>query len=247
MDPQVCPSVGCVLGSIAAFIVVAALIVGLIGQVLGNLGSASDTNTSQSVGSSAMVPVGKVMYHTDAPGQCDDQGGNWAQNQYAAQTCESGGLSLAGPDCPCPLGVVALATIPGQAYPQNFVVQITAQLLSSGASDFFGFKFRQQSEQDDGQGRGGYAFLYAQNGQWEFNRYDANGTRHILAHQTLITSVTSSNTLDLIVNGNHFSLYMDGTLVSEQSDGTYSQGFLCLVAEPGARVLYQDMKIYSLP
>jgi hypothetical protein len=119
--------------------------------------------------------------------------------------------------------------------------------LSPGTADFFGFKFRQQSQQDDGQGRGGYAFLYALNSQWEFNRYDANGTRHILTLQTMQVSAASANTLDLVVNGSRFSFYMNGNLVSEQDDGTYNQGFLCLVAEPRARVLFRDLTIYSLP
>jgi len=208
----------------------------------GTSGPGTSTNTF-----GALVPVGQVVYHTAAPGQCDTQGGNWAQNSYAVQSCETNGLSLAGPDCPCPLGVVALAAIPTQAFPQNYVVQISAQLLSPGSADFFGFKFQQQSQQDDGQGRGGYAFLYALNCQWEFNRYDANGTRHILTMQTMQVSAASANTLDLVVNGSRFSFSMNGNLVSEQSDGTYNQGFLCLVSEPGARVLFKDLTIYSLP
>ncbi|HEX5158540.1 MAG TPA: protein kinase [Ktedonobacterales bacterium] len=211
----------------------------------GSTAPASTSPTAQNSG--ALVAAGNLIYTTSAPGLCDSSGGNWEQNPSAVQTCGSGGLILAGPSCPCPLGVVALASIQGQPYPQSYVVQVHATLLSSDSTAFYGLKFRQQSLQDTSQGRGGYAFLFAQNGQWEYNQYDSDGTRHILSHSSLPFAVNASTTLDLVVNGADFSFYLNGQLISQQSDSTYGTGYLCLVAEPGAKVLFQNLAVYGAP
>lgn len=195
--------------------------------------------------SGALVPAGGLIYKTSAPGLCDSSGGNWQQNPSAVQSCSDGGLMLAGPDCPCPLGVVALVSIPGQTYPRDFVLQVKAAFRGSDSTAFFGFKFRQETPQDVAQGRGGYAFLITQNGHWEYNQYSSNGARNILSADELPFSVNASNTLDLVVNGSQFSFYVNGRLVSQQDDSAYGQGYLCLVAEPGAQVLFQDLEIYE--
>jgi serine/threonine protein kinase len=208
-------------------------------------GQATRAPTGQSGG--ALVPAGNVIYRTSAPGLCDSSGGNWEQNPSAVQSCGSGGLILAGPNCPCPLGVVALASIQGQSYPQDYVIQVQATLVGSDPTAFYGLKFRQQSVQDTSQGRGGYAFVFTQNGQWEYNEYDSDGTRHILSDGSLPFAINGSTTLDLVVNGTDFSFYLNGQLVSQQSDSTYGEGYLCLVAEPGAKVLFQNLALYGSP
>ncbi len=126
-------------------------------------------------------------------------------------------------------------------------MQVHATLLGSDPTAFYGLKFRQQSLQDTSQGRGGYAFLFAQNGQWEYNQYDSDGTRHILSNGSLPFAIDASTTLDLVVNGSNFSFYVNGQLISQQSDSTYGTGYLCMVAEPGAKVLFQNLAMYEPP
>ncbi|HET9980819.1 MAG TPA: protein kinase [Ktedonobacterales bacterium] len=201
--------------------------------------------TAPPTGSGARVPAGALIYRTSAPGKCDTKGGSWTPNPSAAQTCSNGGLVLAGPTCNCPLGVVALGSIPGQGYPQNYVAQISERSLGADPTAFFGFKFRQQSADDTGQGRGGYAVLIAQNGQFQYNRYSSDGTRSVLNSGSLPVAVNTTNTLDLIVNGSQFSFYLNGRLMFQQDDATYDQGYLCLVAEPGAQILYQNLALYQ--
>lgn len=201
--------------------------------------------TRPPTGSGARAPAGAVIYRSPAPGKCDTKGGAWKANSSAVQTCGSGGLVLAGPNCNCPLGVVALTSIPSQAYPQNYVAQVSERSLGADPTAFFGFKFRQQSADDSGQGRGGYAFLIAQNGQFQYNRYSSDGTRSVLDSGSLPVTMNATNTLDLIVNGSQFSFYLNGRLMFQQDDSTYDQGYLCLVAEPGAQILYQNLALYQ--
>lgn len=236
-------ALGCIVGSIIAVVVVGALIGGLIG--LGyNLGRNASTSTGgNNTGGSSSATTGGQIYSTSAPGECDQQGGSWTPNSHALQSCTSGGLILAGPSCPCPLGVVALTAIPSQTYPQDFVAQVTVQSLGTDPTAFWGFKFRQQSVDDSGNGRGGYAFLLAQNGQWQFNLYDADGTRHILDSGNVTSTLASTNTIEIMLNGTSFSFSVNGQLAAQETDQTYSQGVLCLAAEPGARQLFKDFTL----
>jgi serine/threonine protein kinase len=112
-------TIGIILGSLLVLSLCsigASQVSGLFTQ--GTAGVSGTATTANTFG--ALVPVGQVVYRTAAPGQCDTQGGNWTQNSYAVQSCEANGLSLAGSDCPCPLGVVALAALPTQAIPRNY-------------------------------------------------------------------------------------------------------------------------------
>src|SRR5262249_44881770 len=96
----------------------------------------------------AHVPVGALLYHTAAPGTCDGQGGQWTQNTQAIQECSDGALVLSNRDCSCPLGVVALAQLPGNAYPADYIAEVSLQPLGADPTAKFGVKFRQPSPQD---------------------------------------------------------------------------------------------------
>lgn len=150
-------------------------------------------------------------------------------------------------ECNCPIGVATLSSIPGTTYPTNFIVEVSAQNVSNIADAKMGLKFRQQSIQDTGNGRGGYSFLVDHNGQWQFNLYDADGTRHILAQEQLPSQVSGVNTLDLVVSGSTYSFYLNDKHITTQTDSTYASGFLCLAIEPGASVYFRDLAIYALP
>jgi hypothetical protein len=148
-------------------------------------------------------------------------------------------------DCQnCPLAVVTLGGLPGKAaYPASFTAQVTVQPLATGSSVFFGLKFRQQSLQDVGQNRGGYSYLVSQSGQWEFNRYGADGTKQVLAQGKLSTPLPANATLGLVVNGSTYTFYVNGEKVTTESNSTYSDGYLCLVAEPSATVLFSQFSL----
>jgi hypothetical protein len=194
----------------------------------------------------ALIPAGPVLYGTRVPGKCDSLGGGWEQNPYAAQQCNGDGLVVAGPDCyGCPLGLVAIASMPGHLYPINFVAQVILQPQSTGTTGMFGVKFRQQTAQNDDKRRGGYSFLFAQGGDWQFNRYDADGTRSILAQGTLSFHLSSSTTLDVAVSGSNFSVYLNSRLVVQRADPTYKTGFFSLSVGPFEKAIFRDTVIYT--
>jgi eukaryotic-like serine/threonine-protein kinase len=205
-------------------------------------------------GSSGSSPVrsgsfsalsGASLYKTATPGTCDKGGASWAQNSEAEQTCSATAMLLSALACQdCPLAVVTLGGLPSKtAYPASYTAQVTVQPLATGSSVFFGLKFRQQSLQDEGQTRGGYSYLVSQSGQWEFNRYGADGTKQVLAQGKLNTPLPSNATLGLVVNGSTYTFYVNGEKVATESNATYSGGYLCLVAEPSATVLFSEFSL----
>jgi hypothetical protein len=203
----------------------------------------SPTLSSQRI--TALAPAGALLFQTSAPGACDSHGGQWTPNSYAVQTCSSAALAMSDADCNCPIAVVALATIGGHGYSTDFVTQVSASADGSASTAKFGFKFRQQSVDDSGQGRGGYSFLVDPNGQWQFNVYDGDGTRHILDQRQLAVAVHGANTIDLAVRGATFSFYFNGQLIATETDSTYPNGYFCLAVEPASNVLFRDFAMYA--
>lgn len=203
----------------------------------------SPTLSSQRI--TALAPAGPLLFQTPTPGACDSHGGQWIPNSFAVQTCSNGALAMSDADCNCPIAVVALATITGHGYSTDFVAQARANVAGSASTAKFGFKFRQQSADDSGQGRGGYSFLVDPNGQWQFNVYDADGTRHILDQRQLPFPVQADDTIDLAVRGATFSFYFNGQLIATETNTTYPNGYLCLAVEPASNVLFRDFAMYA--
>jgi uncharacterized Zn-binding protein involved in type VI secretion len=189
--------------------------------------------------------TGATLYKTTTPGVCDKGGASWAHNSEAEQTCSATAMLLSALACQsCPLAVVTFGGLPGKAtYPASYTAQVTVQPLATGSSVFFGFKFRQQSLQDAGQNRGGYSYLVSQSGQWEFNRYGADGTKQVLAQGKLKSPLPPNATLGVIVNGSTYTFYVNGEKVATMRNATYSGGYLCLVAEPSATVLFSQFSL----
>ena len=147
----------------------------------------------------------------------------------------------------CPLAVVTLGTLPGRAaYPTSYAAEVTVQALATDPSVPFGIKFRQQSIQDDGQQRGGYSFLVSQNGQWEFDKYAADGSRLQLTHGKLTAALPPNSTLGLVVDGSSYYFYVNGKKVAAESNSAYGDGYFCLVAAPSATILFSDFSLFRL-
>lgn len=193
----------------------------------------------------SIVPSGSLIYETHAGGSCDQEGANWANNGYATQSCQRNALIISAKECDCTLGVATLGALPGRNYPLNYVAQVHTEILGGAQSAKFGFKFRQQSVQDTGNGRGGYSFLVDPNGQWQFNRYDADGTRHILSQAQLPSSLAGQHILDLQVSNATFAFFLDGNIIAGEQDATYVTGYFCLVIEPGAAIGFSDLALFS--
>ncbi len=202
----------------------------------------------------ALIPVGSLIYSTDAPGDaCDKHGAQWWRNTNttsATEQCTDGGLAVSEPICNCPLEVVGLQSLPsGNTLPDNDVAEVTAKYISSGPTAQLGLKFRQQSAGDDSPFRGGYSFLIDPSGQSQFNRYTPNGAVEGAKPHLSASHFPNgqSHILDLVVNGASFSFYIDGKVANTAMDATYSVGYFCLAIWPGSTVLFSHLSLYHVP
>lgn len=194
------------------------------------------------------VAVGKAIYTTNAPGQCDTGGATWFTNaQGRQQQCDGEQTILRGADCPCPLSLVKLQEIPSGGFPDSYVIQ--AQMRSFGVSrtDYFGFKFREQAATPTINTFGGYGFLVNANGEWQYNRYNPDGQRVILDSGELQTTLEGAHIYDVTVNGGAFRFAVDGQTVVTKYDSTYTGGIIDLAAEPRCVIAINAVTLYDLP
>lgn len=245
-----------VRGALAALVIFLAALIAVIdggpqalqalGQVF-HVGANTSAPPAPAATTTPLVTVGRLLYSTSSGGACDLYGAKWSQNQVLTQSCGGGALTLSVTQC-CTDGVATLYSLPGMSYPAEYIAQVTTENISDDSSAKWGFKFRQQSIDDTGNGRGGYSFLVDSSGQWQFNMYDEDGTRHILDQQQLGKTLTGTHVLDLVVQGNTYTFYIDGsTPIAQKSDTTYSSGYFCLAAEPNADTRYSSLALYALP
>ncbi len=196
-----------------------------------------------------LVPAGKALYTTSAPGQCDTQSAEWFTNvEGQQQHCLGGGTVLTGANCSCPLALAKLQRLPNGAFPQSYIIQAQIQSIGISRTDYFGFKFREQAATPEAVTFGGYGFLVDANGQWEFNTYNpVDGHKTTLQDGELPTTLDQPHTYDLIVNGGTFSFAIDGKVVATALDTTYSGGILDFAAEPRCVIFITNVAIYALP
>jgi serine/threonine protein kinase len=212
-------------------------------------GHSGSSSTSSGIGSGSFsASAGVRLYETTIPGICDKGGASWTQNSESVETCSASAMLLNASACQsCPLAVVTLGGLPRHvAYPISYAAEVTVQPLATDPSVMFGMKFRQQSLQDTGLQRGGYGFLVSQHGQWEFDKYAPDGTRQQVAEGKLPTSLPPNSALGLVVNGSTYYFYINGKKVATETDATYRGGYLCLVAEPSATILFSHFSLAQL-
>ena len=194
-----------------------------------------------------LVTAGSLLYSTDAPGQCDTTGAAWFNNDQGQQQCGGNETTLVGANCPCPLALVKLRQIPGEPFPESYVIQARMQSIGSSRTDFFGFKFREQAATPSGTNYGGYGFLVNANGEWQFNRYRPDGHRDIIDYGELPSPLVGSHIYDLTVSGSDFTFAVDGVAIANESDATFSGGIVDFAAEPRCVIFITSVALYTLP
>jgi serine/threonine protein kinase len=238
---------------LALVVIVGASIVA-VPRILPNI-SALATQATPSVAPSPTVnpllprvAVGIPLYTTNTPGVCDTGNATWFANvQGQQQQCVGDAMKLSGANCDCPLSLVKLQQLPSGAFPESYVIQVEMQSVGVSRTDFFGFKFREQASSPTARTFGGYGLLVNANGEWQYNRYDANGHRAILDNGEFPTTLEGAHIYDLTVNGGDFSLAVDGQTVIIKHDTTYSGGIVDLAAEPRCVISITAVTLYTLP
>jgi hypothetical protein len=115
------------------------------------------------------------------------------------------------------------------------------QQISSSASDF-GIFFRNQS----GNQPGVYTFMIHPDGTWSSYVYDnVNGNPTQIASGPSLGDAHSRLTLDIVVNGSHFTFYVNGQQVGSTSDTTYPTGTAGIVLDQSGTIVVSQFALYS--
>jgi hypothetical protein len=120
------------------------------------------------------------------------------------------------------------------------VIQVQLQQEQYSQGDF-GIYFRNQP----GQQQGVYTFLIHPNGTWSANVYD-----NTTGNPTKLTGgnfgdAYSPITLAVIVNGQQFTFYANGTMLGKISDTHYSNGTAGIAVDQGVKVVAGNFALYA--
>jgi hypothetical protein len=190
-----------------------------------------------------MVSAGQLLYGTALPGKtCDTHGASWSSTANAHVQCGAASTALANTGTNHLAGTFLDALPGGRAVPTNYVLQVQASAApdSHGA---FGVFFRNQP----GAQQGTYSFLLNPAGTWGAYSYDnTSGNASPLVTHPLQGNINGTVTIDIIVQGNTFTFYVNGIEQGYAQSGTYPSGTLGLAADGGADVFFKNLTIYAL-
>ncbi len=186
--------------------------------------------------------AGKALYGTALPGLgCDTQGGQWSTQSGVAITCSANGTQLANRGAGGTAGIFLNKLTNAESIPDNYVLQVQVSTGSSTQGDF-GVFFRHQS----GSPTGGYGFLLNATGTWKGNLYNQqNGAVRTPVSLPMVGNVTGTFTLDIIVQGDIYTFYVNGNKQGGTESGQYTSGNLGLVADGGTSVTFKNLVIYA--
>ncbi|HEY5001931.1 MAG TPA: protein kinase, partial [Ktedonobacteraceae bacterium] len=180
----------------------------------------------------SLVPAaGNVVYGTASPGpQCDSQGGQWSKQAGITVTCNAKGgwtqLTNTGSNT---TGIFLNKLAGGKAIPDNYVIQVQVN-LSATTQGQAGIFFRNQSTTPTGAG----SYLINAAGAWTGNIYDnRTGAVTPLYDSAFRGNMTTAITLDVDVQGNRYTFYINGVNQGYIESGLYTGGNLGLVANGG--------------
>lgn len=198
------------------------------------------------------IATGALLYGTTLPGTgCDTQGGQWdnpssnikvtcstAATEVVNNGSNQGGISNQE-------GVFLSGLPRGQTVPADYVLQVQVT-INPNSHGRFGIFLRNQT----GSQPGWYAYLLdpSGSGTWTFYAYNnGDGQADQLATFSAQGSTSGTITVDVVVQGNTFTLYTNGTQDGYASSGSYTAGSLGLAVEPGADISFKNLAIYALP
>ncbi len=191
-----------------------------------------------------VASIGSQIYGTTKPGKdCDTRGGQWSNTDNAHLVCNQDALELTNTGSKgSQLAGTFLTHLPNnQATPGTYVVQ-TQVTLKSNSQGPFGIAFYDQSSTQSTS----YAFIIdPSTNTWTANYYNKGQIKpmHI---QSLQTQVTGTVTINVVVSGNSYYLYINGTQQGMATSGYgNTSGNIGLVVEPGADVAFKNTLLYA--
>ncbi len=201
-------------------------------------------HTSGSAPTASIAGAGSAIYWTATPGKgCDQQGGQWSNTQ-ASVTCNPSKVVDRTQAANNITGTFLNKVSSGHQLPDDYIVQVQVD-GSANAQSQFGIFFRNQTGSE---GQGAYAFLIdPQNDQGAGYIYDNTGSGQILTTVfPLEAKMGGTLTIDIAVQGNDFTLYINGQFQGNASSGgQYTNGGPGLAADQGANVTFKNFAIYT--
>ncbi|GHO90998.1 hypothetical protein KSF_010460 [Reticulibacter mediterranei] len=204
-------------------------------------GTTTGQPTSAATTPPATFPVGTLLYSTNSPGQhCDTHGGMWNDYNGVQIGCLGNAARISSTAQTASLQGTFFTQLPDQAYPANYVVQVQLQQEQYSQGDF-GIYFRNQP----GKQQGVYTFLIHPDRTWSANVYD-----NTTGNPTKLTGGNFGDayapiTLAVIVNGQQFTFYANGTMLGKISDTSYSNGTAGIAVDQGVRVVVSNFALYT--
>jgi len=191
----------------------------------------------------ALVPVGPLLYGTALPGAtCDTLGGQWENAGSVKVTCGSDATAITNTGN-APAGMILKTLAQGRQLPDSYVIQVQA-IVNAAAYGDFGVFFRYQPAAPPG----AYAFLVNAANSWKANVYESGtGSAHTLFSSSVQGKVEGTITIDIIVQGDRFTFYVNHAVQGYALSGAYTGGVIGLAADAGTSVSFKNLAIYALP
>jgi hypothetical protein len=196
-----------------------------------------------------MIAAGSNVYWSPLLySTCNRANGSWTKDSNAIVTCSPTATELTNKlaDGPSILAGMFLNTLPGGGSPPgDYMLQVVAA-PKPGSQGQFGVFFRNQSNQSV-RHNGTYAFLIdPADHTWNATAYnDATGAPTVLTKNSVTVPLTGPLTIDILVHGNTFSLYLNDQRQGGAIDSTYASGTIGFAVSTNTDVLFQDLAIYQ--
>lgn len=104
--------------------------------------------------------------------------------------------------------------------PENYYMEITASPRTCSGRDRYGVIFRTDSE-------AGYLFGFSCDGEYSLLKWDGETSTKLVDWKSstdILAGSNQTNRLGLMVRGNQFALYANGSLLTEAKDSSYDEG-----------------------
>jgi serine/threonine protein kinase len=213
----------------------------------------AQTGTSQILQTvpTPMIEAGKNIYTSAIPGSvCPHAQGLWSEETNAQITCGTDATELSNTLTGKQhiLAGMFLNSVGGYGIPNDYIVQVETQATSTSQGEF-GVLFRNQVNANASSQRhnGAYAFLVSPDGTWHVFVYDdATGAPASIASSHTTVPINGPLTIDIKVQGNTFTFYLNGQKQGAAISGTYATGTIGLAVSTDADVFFKNFALYEL-
>ncbi len=191
-----------------------------------------------------IAPAKTLLYGTDEPGtSCDKRGGEWSSTTNAQISCGQA-TTMHNSDQAMLAGTFLDKLPQGKTMPADYVlqVQVTVNAASTGN---FGVFVRNQPGQ---QAQGTYSVLLAPPNTWKMYEYQNSSGAATALVQGIPTqaTLTGTFTIDVLVQGDTYTLFINGSQEGYAQSGTYMTGNIGLAVDAGADVSFKNLEVFAL-